>query len=98
MNNDPPGWHRQLKTIVAMIAMIFAVGGWVYVQDWRVQALEDAVKGHTELLIHPKGGERLVEMETHLSYIRRNVEAMTRAVNKLSDKLDKSEERHHKTK
>lgn len=77
------GWHLNLKTIIALMVVITGVGIWVGSQDLRVSALETKVE--TVAITQ----EKIVKLEIHLSYVRRDVKEIKKILETITNKLDK---------
>ncbi len=72
------GWNLNPKTMVAVFALVFAMGGFVYLQDWRVVALEVTVKEFKQ--DQKTLSDRTIKMETHMSYVRSDIKDIKEAL------------------
>ncbi len=82
-------WHQKPSLILTLIGLIFAGGGWLYVTDFRAEAIEKRLNSHSKLEMHPRAGDRLIRLETHMGYVRRDVTDIKDLVKDLNRKLDK---------
>lgn len=83
------GWHLKPIISVGMIGALFAMGVAWGVNRFQVAAQAEELKTHKGLPMHPQAGERMIELETHMVYFRKDVSDIKDIVKDLSRKFDR---------
>lgn len=87
--NATNGWHLKPVVSVGMIGALFAMGVAWGVNRVEVAAQASELKTHRGLAMHPQAGERMIKLETHMGYVRKDVSDIKDIVKDLSRKFDR---------
>ena len=94
-------WTPRPATIVTLILLCFAAGGAWYTNDFKITAIANNIdpanaritrqwgvmNEHRQAEIHPKSSQRLQKLETHMQYIREDVNEIKGLVQDLHKRL-----------
>lgn len=82
-------WHLKQIVSVGIIGTLFAMGVAWGTNNFRVGAVEMQLAKHNNLQMHPQAGERMIKLETHMGYVRKDVGDIKDIVKDLSRKFDR---------